>query len=177
MKGQLKLIKGVLNRKNILDNSAERKPRFQLILPQHLTTRALNGCHDQAGHQGVVRTLSLLREGFYWPGMHREATMYVGKCQHCLKRKATPDVAALQPIVANQPMELVHMDFLSIEPSNRNIENVLVITDHFTRYAQAYPSKPQTAQAAAKILWEILLAIIAFQRNSYLMRAEILKVN
>ena len=115
MKGQLKLIKGVLYRKTILDNSAERKPRFQLILPQHLTTRALKGCHDQVGHQGVVRTLSLLRERFYWPGMHREATLYVGKCQNCLKRKATPDVAPLQPIVANQPMELVHMDFLSID--------------------------------------------------------------
>ena len=39
MKGQLKLIKNVLYRKTILDNSAERKPNFQLILPNHLTTR------------------------------------------------------------------------------------------------------------------------------------------
>ena len=144
----------LLYRKTILDNSAERKPRFQLILPSHLTTRALKGCHNQVGHQGIVRTLSLLRERFYWPGMHKEATLYVNKCQSCLKRKATPDVAPLQPIVANQPMELVHMDFLSIEPSKGNIENVLVITDHFTRYAQAYPSKTQTAQATAKMFWE-----------------------
>ena len=86
--------------------------------------------------------------------MHKETTLYVNKCQNCLKRKSTPDVAPLQPIVANHPMELVHMDFLSIEPSKGNIENVLVITDHFTRYAQAYPSKTQTAQATAKMLWE-----------------------
>ena len=46
------------------------------------------------------------------------------------------------------------MDFLSIEPSKGNIENVLIITDHFTRYAQDYPSKTQTAQATAKMLWE-----------------------
>ena len=154
MKGHLKLIKIVLYRKTILDNSAERKLKFQLILPSHLTTRVLNGCHNQVGHQGIVRTLSLLRERFYWPGMHKEATFYVNKCQSCLKRKATLDVAPLQPIVANQPMELVHMDFLSIEPSKGNIENVLVITDHFTRYAQAYPSKTQTAQATTKMLWE-----------------------
>ena len=162
MKGQLKLIKGVLYRKTILDNSAERKPRFQLILSQHLTTRALKDCHDQVGYQGVVRTLSLLRKRFYWPGMHRETTIYVGKCQNCLKRKATSDVAPLQPIVANQPMELVHMDFLSIEPSKGNIENVLVITDHFTRYAQAYPSKTQTAQATAKMLWENVIRHYGF---------------
>ena len=158
MKGQLKLIKGVLYRKTILANIVERRPRFQLILPQHLPTRALKGCHDQVGHQSVVRTLSLLRERFYWPGMHREATLYiyVGKCQNCLKRKATPDVVPLEPIVANQPMELVHMDFLSIEPSKENIENVLVITDHCTRYAQAYPSKTQTHKQLLNCFGKIL---------------------
>ena len=45
------------------------------------------------------------------------------------------------------------MDYLSLEPSKGNIENVLVITDHFTRYALAYPSKTQTTQATARILW------------------------
>ena len=44
------------------------------------------------------------------------------------------------------------MDYLSLELSKGNIENVLVITDHFTRYALAYPSKTQTAQATARIL-------------------------
>ena len=46
------------------------------------------------------------------------------------------------------------MDYLSLEPSKGNIENVLVITDHFTRYALAYPSKTQTAQTPARILWD-----------------------
>ena len=29
----------------------------------------------------------------------------------------------------------------------------MIITDHFTRYAQAFPSKTQTALATAKLLW------------------------
>ena len=44
------------------------------------------------------------------------------------------------------------MDYLSLEPRKGNIENGLVINDHFTRYAQAFPSKTHTAQATAKIL-------------------------
>ena len=80
-------------------------------------------------------------------------------------------------LFANQPMEEVHMDFLSIEPLKGNIENVLVITDHFTRYAQAYPSKTQTAQATAKMLRGIFIRHYGFQRKSYLIRAETLKVN
>ena len=68
-------MKGVLYRKTILDNSAKRKARIQLILATHLTTKFLNSCHDQVGHQGIVRTLSLLRERFYWPGMQKQATL------------------------------------------------------------------------------------------------------
>ena len=61
-----------------------------------------------------------------------------------------------------QPLVLVHMDYLSLEPSKGNIENVLVITDHFTRYALAYPSKTQTAQATARILWDNFICHYGF---------------
>ena len=98
-----------------------------------------------------MRTLSLLRERFFWPGMQAESMQHVLKCTRCLRRK-TPHVAPLQPIHVTQPLKLVHMDYLSLEPSQGNIENVLVITDHFTGYALAYPSKTQTAQATARIL-------------------------
>ena len=85
--------------------------------------------------------------------MQVEATQHIAKCSRCLKRKSAPQVAPLQPILVSQPLELVHLDYLSLEPSKGNIENVLVITDHFTRYALAYASKTQTAQATARILW------------------------
>ena len=74
-------------------------------------------------------------------------------------------------------MELVHLDFLSIEPSKGNIENVLVITDHFTRYAQAYASKHRQHKLQLSYCGKFLLGIMASQRNSYLIRAETLKVN
>ena len=131
-------------------------------MPKHFRERALFGCHDDVGHQGILRTLSLLRERFYWPGMQEEATQYVMYCSRCLRRKTPPQVAPLQPILVTQPLELVHMDYLSLEPSKGNIENVLVITDHFTRYALAYPSKTQTAQATARILWDNFICHYGF---------------
>ena len=54
------------------------------------------------------------------------------------------------------------MDYLTLEPSKGNIENVLVITDHFTRYALAYASKIQTAQATARILWDNFICHYGF---------------
>ena len=69
------------------------------------------------------------------------------------KKKSQPDQALLLNIEVNQPLELVHLDYLKIEPSRGNVENVLIVTNHFTRYAQAFPSKSQTALATAKLLW------------------------
>ena len=161
-KKSLKLVKDVLYRKSYSDNSTSKKTLWQLVVPKHFRERALLGCHDDVGHQGILRTLSLLRERFYWPGMQEEATQHVLKCSRCLRRKTPPQVAPLQPILVTQPLELVHMDYLSLEPSKGNIENVLVITDHFTRYALAYPSKTQTAQATARILWDNFICHYGF---------------
>ena len=158
----LKLVKDILYRKTYTDNSSSKKIQWQLVVPKAYRTRALVGCHDDVGHQGRMRTLSLLRERFFWPSMQTEAMQHVLKCTRCLRRKTPSYVAPLQPIHVTQPLELVHMDYLSLEPSKGNIENVLVITDHFTRYALAYPSKTQTAQATARILWDNFICHYGF---------------
>ena len=48
---------------------------------------------------------------------------------------------------------MIHLDYLKIKPSKGNTENNLAITDHFTRYAMAFPSKTQSALTTAKLLW------------------------
>ena len=101
------------------------------------------GCHDQVGHLDQDRVLELLRD----------VASYINSCPRCIRRKSQPDTDPLHNIEATQPLELIHLDYLQIEPSKGNIVNVLIVTDHLTRYAQAYPSKTQTALATAKLLW------------------------
>ena len=71
----------------------------------------------------------------------------------------------MQPIFASQPMEIVYLDNLTLEPCKGKIESVLVVTDHFTRYAQAYPVRNQTAKATAKVLWEHFLRHYGFPQK------------
>ena len=148
-KKQLILKHGVLYKKSKVD----ARTKHLLVVPQSYRQRAMEGCHDQVGHLGQDRVLDLLRDRFYWPGMHVDVVSYINSCPRCLGRKSQPDKAPLLNIETRQPPELIHLDYLKIEPSKGNIENVLVITDHFTRYAQAFPSKTQTALATAKLLW------------------------
>ena len=106
--------------------------------------------------------LELLRERFYWPGMHMDVASYINSYPRCIRRKTYPDVAPLHNIEATQPLELIHLDYLQIELSKGNIENVLLVTGSFTRYAQAYPSKTQTALATAKLLWNKFIVHYGF---------------
>ena len=111
------------------------------------------GCHDQVGHLGQDKVLELLRDQFYWPGMHTDVASHMNSCPRCLRRKSQPHQAPLLNIEVNQPLESVHLDYLKIEPSKGNVENILIVTNHLTRYAQAFPSKSQTALATVKLLW------------------------
>ena len=46
-----------------------KEERMQFVLPKRYWSKALEACHDNVGHLGIERMLSLLRDRFYWPNM------------------------------------------------------------------------------------------------------------
>ena len=64
----------------------------------------------------------------------------------------------LCPIVATAPLDLLHVDFISIETAMEldqlpRVANVLVFQDHFTKHVLAYVTPDQTAKTVAKFLY------------------------
>ena len=57
----------------------------------------------------------------------------------------------MENIMATHPLELVHIDYLCLEPWKGMEENVLVLMDHFTHYSQAYVTQSQWPRPSAKI--------------------------
>ena len=89
--------------------------------------------HDNVGYTGRDRTLSLVRDRLYWPGMAKDVDEWIKECPRCLRRKTpTNSRAHLVNIVTTRPLELVFFDFLTLEKSKGGYQHVLVITDHFT---------------------------------------------
>lgn len=87
----------------------------------------------------------------------------IKSCSWCVCQKALPEKAApLVNIQVARPLELVCMDFLSIEPDCSNTKDVLVITDFFTKYAVAIQTPNQKARIVAKHLWDNFIVHYGF---------------
>ena len=87
-----------------------------------------------------------------------------GGCQRCKVFEGVVVKAPLCPIQAYTPLELVHVDFTSIETTMElnkplSVKNVLVLTDHFTRYVMAFVTKDQKAKTIARILYERFISV------------------
>ena len=151
-KGRYILRNGLLYKKCVSNN--RETGYLQFVLPKFFRKQALEACHDEVGHLDIERT-SLLKDRFYWPGMEDDIDDYVKTCPRCLKFKAIPERAELNVIDVTRPLELVYIDFLTIEAPKKDKDiNILVVMDHFTRYAQAYVTRLQTAPVVANTLWE-----------------------
>ena len=146
---KLKFISDILYRET---TTADKKTR-QLVIPREFRNKVLTELHDKFGHPGRERTTSLIKDRFYWIGMHQDIENWIKNCNRCVHRKSTNQRAPLVNIQSSYPLELVCMDFLTLEQSKGGYQHILVITDHFTRFAQAIPTRNMTAKTTAEALF------------------------
>jgi len=159
---KLVIKRGVLYRKT----QVHENPTFQLVIPEQYKLTALQGAHDDMGHLGRDKTLSVLRDRVYWPNLTNDVDQYLKACDRCIKRKTSTDIRVpLVSIKTTQPMELVCVDYLSLEMSKGGYEHLLVITDHFTKYAVAIPTKNQTAVVTAEALFNNFIVHYGFMKR------------
>ena len=141
---------GLLYRKAYF--KATNKQVHQFVMPTQFRKRTVTVCHEDYGHLGMDRVLVLLQERYFWPKMSDDVRKYIRQCDRCMRFKKRKEQTELFPITATYPLELIHLDFLSIGGKEDRMKNVLVVTDHFTRYAQCYVTKNQTALTVANEL-------------------------
>ena len=126
----------------------ENEDLLLFVVPKMHQTAALNRCHWDAGHQGHDHTLSLLQECFWWPRMAKQMRQAIRACNCCLQYEGGTPKAPLCPIVATTPLDLLHIDFTSIETmvqlnQSPRVTNVSIFQDHFIKYVLVYVTPDQ----------------------------------
>ena len=128
------LDKGLLYLNVTSKGEAESVAAF--VVPMDERHIALNSVHRDAGYQGQARMLALSQERFWWLTLVEDCKAMIRGCQCCHAFKGAIPKALLYPIRVYTPLELMHMDFMSIKMDMElnkppGVKNVLVITDHF----------------------------------------------
>lgn len=162
---KLLMQKGVLYR--VSKSPVTKKKSYLYVVPASLKAVVLEGVHDEAGHQGQQRTLYLARQRFYWSGLEKDVRGHVKSCKRCVLSK-TPEPEARAPlenIVTTEPLELVCLDFWCAEDSKNRSLDVLVVTDHFTKMANAFLCPNQSAKAVAHQLWHNFFCVYGFPKR------------
>ena len=148
------VLTSVIERNGLLYHKLDDSDNYQLLLPYSQRARVLENLHDDVGHQGIPRTEALVRERCYWLGIHNYVKDWINNCERCVKSKVphVPVKTPLGHLRATRPLQIVAMDYTVLEPSSDGRENVLVLTDVFTKYTIAVATRNQRAETVARVL-------------------------
>ena len=152
---RLVLKNGLLYHRTCLTKTGE--DLWYFIVPKLHRGMVLDRCHHEAAHQGQRRSVSLIQECFWWPGMTRDMINKVKNYARCKKYEGAPPIAKLQKLPCSGLGELLHIDFTIIEETvglheEPVIRNVLIMQDHFSKHVVAYVVKDQKVKTAAEAL-------------------------
>ena len=75
------IVETLLDRKVQLKNHSVEMNQFVLPAPHRKHT--VLACHDEMGYLGMDRTLLLLLDRVYWPGMSKDVREHIRTCDRC----------------------------------------------------------------------------------------------
>ena len=129
----------------------------QLVVPKELREEIMKTHHDDllAGHVGYYKTLQRINQWYWWPGMANEVDEWVKTCKVCQqhKRSYQQKVGKMIPIEAERPFEIMGLDILTSLPTTvRGNKHILVFTDYYTKWPEAFPIPDLEAEMVARVL-------------------------
>lgn len=130
----------------------------KLVIPKSVVPEILSLCHDSPtiSHQGFHKTLRRIKLEYFWPRMYTHILNYIKSCNSCNERRAhiPSKLAPLQRMpIASKPMEYVAVDAMGPFPmSYSGNKYLLVMSDYFTRWPEAYPTPDIKSDTVARVL-------------------------
>ena len=122
-----------------------------------------------AGHFGIDKTLSLLKEKYYWPQMYKDVKKFVKSCGVCQVAKGVIQNTGLYTpiIVPEKPWTEISMDFvLGLPKTMKGYDSIFVVVDRFSKMDHFIPCKKTSdAEYVAKIFFKEIVRLHGLPRS------------
>ena len=127
---------------------------LQIVVPKVLRKQILHLLlsHKTSGHLGIAKTLGKLRQRFYWVGHKADVVRWCKECKICerVNISLNPKKAPLQPKPVFGRMDHISCDLMGPLPlSQKQNSYILVVSDYFTKFTEAYALPNMYAQTVA----------------------------
>lgn len=132
------------------------KTLSRVIVPKNFRWQIIQRFHDELKHLGWDKTLTKIRENFWFPNMTSSVRAYVDHCLPCKinKNPSGKKQSILHPIdKIAEPFHTIHIDTSGKLTGGRmSKEYVIVIIDAFTKFCYLFPVKDLTSRSACEAL-------------------------
>ncbi len=125
-----------------------------VILPALFQMEALHLAHDAQCHIGQTKVIHVILQKFDWPGMQKDVARYINSCLTCQSSKPPKKKTRfpLRCLESGSPNELLQIDHLKLTTTKNGYKGVLMMIDHFTKFAQAIPYVEFDSEETCQIL-------------------------
>lgn len=127
----------------------------------HLSLKEFHDGICGAHQSGLPLSKKLLRTGYYWPTMEKDAYKYVQKCKQCQMHGDLIHTPAqdLQPITSPLPFSQWGLDLVGkINPTSSNGHKfILTATEYFTKWVEAIPLTYTTRKQISKFMLNYII--------------------
>ena len=126
-------------------------------------------------HEGIcgnhigVRTLAgkVLRQGYYWPTILKDATDLVKKCRICQEHAKISRLPSepLTSVTSPWPFQQWGLDILGPLPIGKGqCKFIIVVVDYFTKWAEAEPLATITEKKIRNFVWRAVICRFGIPR-------------
>jgi hypothetical protein len=146
------------------------KKRIWVGANSALHTKIISAFHSSAmgGHSGIQATFQRVNKLFSWPGLRHDVELFIKQCSVCqlAKHENCKSLGLLSPLpVPDSAWQDISMDFIHALPKCDGYAVILVVLDHFTKYAHFLPLKHSyTTSSVAQAFLTLLSNCIAYLR-------------
>ena len=123
----------------------------------------------------MTKTVERVRQRFFWSGLHQDVESWCRNCEVCC-RQNNPRVKPRAPLVTSKvgyPGERVTMDIVGPFPKSANGNKyILVVSDYFTRWTEAFPIPNQEALTVAQVFVNEYVCQRSLEMNVLLLRQK-----